>query len=169
MTAYDWPAEVTAGTGHLVLGVTCRDSHFNDPRVAYCSNCGVAMAQATRLPVWGPRPQLGVLVVDDGSMFALTMDHVLGRAPETDPEVAAGVASPLWLDDELVASVHARLVLAGWDVRLVDAGSPTGTFVCGRDERRWTALARGGEVVLRPGDLIAVGPRQLRYHSHRTV
>jgi len=151
----------------VVVGLYCKKSHFNDPVVAYCSVCGLAMSQSNRVPVSGPRPQLGVLVLDDGTMLALTRDHVFGRLPESDPAVAAGRARPVLLPDPLVSRVHARVELRGWDVTLVDAGSVNGTFVCAPDETAWTRLPSGASVALRPGSAAAVGNRQLWYYSHR--
>jgi pSer/pThr/pTyr-binding forkhead associated (FHA) protein len=152
-----------------VLGVYCKRSHFNDPAVAYCTVCGIAMAQATRRLVPGPRPQLGVLVLDDGSMYPLTGSLVLGRAPSLDPAVAAGSASPVRLADPLVSRVHARIMLDGWQVVLVDAGSRNGTFVCAAGQSSWTRLARGGTAVLATGAMVAFCRRELRYHSYRNV
>lgn len=159
----------TARPAGQVAGVLCRDGHFNDPRVKYCSACGVAAAQVTRTPVWDVRPQLGVLVLDTGSVRPLATDLVLGGRPGTDPAVAAGAAGALALAGEHIAGVHARIVLDGWDAVLVDAGSPAGTYVCGREEHRWTRLPRGGSVVLHAGDRISLGSRRLEFHTHRHV
>ena len=49
-----------------VLGVLCTNDHFNDPNVRYCSVCGISMAQQTLVQQEGPRPPLGVLLMDDG-------------------------------------------------------------------------------------------------------
>jgi hypothetical protein len=150
-----------------VIGVYCKKEHFNDPKVAYCTVCGIAMAQATRLPVMGVRPPLGVLVLDDGTMFPLVRDHVLGRTPEEDEAVAAGRASGLSLLDPLVSRVHARIVLDGWQVCVVDENSTNGTFLWGPGDTSWTRLPRGATAPLHPGSVTAIGQRQLRYHSYR--
>ena len=155
-------AATDAATEVQVVGVYCKKSHFNDPAMAYCSVCGIAMAQAIRRPVWGPRPQLGVLVLDDGTMLPLTRDHVLGRAPS-----AAGGAAAVRLAGPLVSRAHARVELRGWDVALVDTGSTNGTFVCQPGETRWARLPRGGATILRPGSTAALANRQFCYHSHR--
>ena len=150
-----------------VIGVYCKKEHFNDPKVAYCTVCGIAMAQTTRLPVLGVRPPLGVLVLDDGTMFPLERDHVLGRTPEEDEAVAAGLASGLALLDPLVSRVHARIVLEGWQVSVVDESSTNGTFLWGPGDTSWTRLPRGAKAPLHPGSVTAIGQRQLRYHSYR--
>jgi hypothetical protein len=153
--------------GVQVVGVYCKNEHFNDPAVAYCSVCGIAMAQHTRVPVPGPRPQLGVLLLDDATVLPLTGDHVLGRMPGSDPSVAAGQARGVILLDPLVSRVHATVQLLDWEVVLVDGGSRNGTFVCPAGETEWTRLPEGGRTVLQPGTAVAVGNRQFRYHSYR--
>jgi FHA domain-containing protein len=154
-------------TGDLVLGVYCRRSHFNDPQMAYCTVCGISMAQATRSLVWGERPAVGVLVLDDGASFPLMREHVFGRVPEADEAVIAGKASPVRLFDMSVSRVHARIVLDGWDVSVIDAGSTNGTFLCVPSQAGWTRLPRGERAPVRTGTVIAFGRRQLRYHSYR--
>ncbi|HEY3750259.1 MAG TPA: FHA domain-containing protein [Pseudonocardiaceae bacterium] len=151
----------------LVLGVYCRRSHFNDPAMTYCTVCGISMAQANRGQLLGRRPSLGVLVLDDGGMFSLVSEHVFGRDPSGDHAVLAGAAVPVALDDPSVSRVHARIVLEGWDVRVVDAGSTNGTFVCSPGEPEWTRIPQGTSAPLRPGMMLAFGRRQLRYYSHR--
>jgi len=152
---------------YQVIGVYCKKEHFNDPKVAYCTVCGIAMTQTTRLPVLGVRPPLGVLVLDDGNMFPLVRDHVLGRAPESDSAVLAGTAIGLTLLDPMISRVHARVVLDDWQVCLEDAGSTNGTFLWGPGDTAWTRLPRGAKAALQPGTVAAIGQRQLRYHSYR--
>jgi MFS transporter, DHA2 family, multidrug resistance protein len=151
----------------LVTGRHCQRGHFNDPAVQYCTQCGVSMVSADRALTVGARPPLGVLVLDDGTVYPLVRDHVIGRAPEADRAVAATGAYPLRLLDSLVSRVHARVVLDGWAAMVVDAGSSNGTFVCLPGESTWSRLPRGGGTLLRPGTQVAVGSHQLRYHSHR--
>lgn len=151
----------------LVLGVYCKRAHFNDPEMAYCTVCGISMAQATRAPVWGKRPSLGVLVVDDGTMLPLVREHVFGRVPEADNSVAQGKATPVRLFDMSVSRVHGRVVLDGWSVAVADAGSTNGTFLCVPGESSWVRLPAGILTPLRTGSVVAFGRRQLRYHSHR--
>jgi hypothetical protein len=151
----------------LVLGVYCTKDHFNDPEVAYCSVCGISMAQG-RMPELGTRPQLGVLVLDDGTTYPLARDHVVGQAPETDEAVAAGDASPVLLRDPLVSLVHARILLRDWQVNLVDAGSANGTFVQPRGQSSWTRSDPGLQTTLTPGAVVAFGHRQAYYYSYRS-
>jgi hypothetical protein len=157
------PAEAVVN----VSGVRCARDHFNDPAVSYCSVCGISMAQAPRSPEPGPRPQLGVLVLDDGSTVPLVRDVLLGRMPETDEAVAAGTADAVTLADPLVSRRHARIVLRDWQVVVVDLESANGTFVMPRGTGAWKRLEPGVETVLEAGSVVAAGMRQFRYFSHR--
>ena len=58
--------------------------------VQFCTLCGINMVQQTPALVDGPRPPLGLLVLDDGSVFQLEQDYVIGRQPEGAPEVVSG-------------------------------------------------------------------------------
>lgn len=150
-----------------VLGLYCKQDHFNDPTVAYCSVCGISMTQGTRPPEWGPRPQVGVLVTDDGTTHAVASDLVVGRSPDTDESVVAGDAGTLTLSDPLVSRVHARVTLHDWQVRVTDAGSANGTFVLPPGKTSWIRLEPGVEMTVQPGSAIAFGRREVRYYSHR--
>ncbi len=152
-----------------VLGLRCTKGHFNDPDLAYCAVCGISMLQATRVPVPGDRPPLGVLVLDDGTTHPLVRDLVLGRAPEAHDTVAAGEASPVPVADPMVSRVHARVVLDGWQVSVVDAGSTNGTFLRAPGQASWSRVPRGAGVPLRPGTVVVLGGRQFRYHSYRNL
>jgi hypothetical protein len=156
-----------AGGDPQVLGVYCKKAHFNDPSVAYCSVCGISMAQSTKIPEWGQRPSLGVLVLDDGMAYPLDRDLVIGRMPELDGAVTSGAASPVALTDPMVSRVHARVRLREWQAGVVDAGSANGTFVMPAADSTWTRLDPDAETTLNPGAIIAIGRRQLRYYSHR--
>jgi hypothetical protein len=151
----------------LLTGARCSKGHINDPRLAYCATCGISLLLAPRTPVPGPRPPLGVLVLDDGVTCPLVNDLVLGRTPEADLAVATGEADPIRLTGAGVSRVHARLVLEGWEVAVADAGSTNGTFIWDPAQRSWSRLALGARAVLRPGAALALGGRQLRYHTYR--
>jgi hypothetical protein len=161
-------------TGPQVLGVHCARGHFTDPDLSYCSTCGISMLQATRTPVLGTRPPLGVLILDDGTTHPLTRDLVLGRATDTgtgtgtDQATAGGPLQPVGIPDPTVSRQHARLHLHDWHVTLVDTGSTNGTFIRTPDQPAWTRLPPGTPVTLRPGTVAALGNHQIRYHSYRT-
>jgi hypothetical protein len=165
--ALDRSAAAPAADQELLIGLSCRDGHLNDPDVPFCGLCGISMMQATGMPVVDRRPVLGVLVFDDGTAVPLDRDCVLGRAPEQDRAVVAGLAAALRLDDAWLSPVHARVLLDGWSVAIADAGSVTGTFLCDPGQESWTVLPPGPPVPLRPGARVAVGQRQLRYDSYR--
>jgi FHA domain-containing protein len=150
-----------------IAGVRCRAGHFNDPGASYCGYCGLGLTQAGRKPARSERPALGVLVLDDGSAFPLTGDHLIGRMPHEAAEVRSGAATAVHLQDPAVSGVHARITLDEWDVAVTDAGSVNGTFLREPGTGTWTRLSGGARTVLRPGMVVAVGGRQLRYDSYR--
>jgi hypothetical protein len=160
-----------ADHGIQVLGVYCKNGHFDDPSARYCAICGISMAQLTLVPRPGPRPPLGVLVLDDGSIFSLETDYVIGRDPSRDERVAAGDARPLRLEDSqgLISRAHVQIRLDGWQVQVVDLGSANGTGIWGPGESAWRAAPRLTPVPIRPGTQIGFGQRQLRYESHRNT
>ncbi len=153
-----------------VLGVLCKSDHFNDPNLRYCAVCGISMAQQTLVKHEGPRPPLGVLLLDDGTTFRLDVDYVVGREPQEDPEVVAGSVRPLRVNDAegVVSNSHVRVALVGWDVQVVDLGSAHGTYVQlpGEPERHQLLVANQ-PVVVQPGTQVMIGRRWFRYESNR--
>jgi pSer/pThr/pTyr-binding forkhead associated (FHA) protein len=127
------------------------------------------MAGVTHAPSPGPRPPLGVLVLDDGATFRLDTPYVVGREPERDGDVASGRARALRIDDPdgVVSRVHARVELDGWDVVLVDLGSSNGTHVCEQGTEDWIRIPPRTPVPIRPGTRVLFGRRGIRYESHR--
>lgn len=156
--------------GPLVKGVICSRGHFNDPAAPFCGICGISQVQKTLNLVDGPRPPLGVLLVD-GSTFSVDTDYVLGREPDADPEVVAGRARPLTVTDpeRTVSRVHAALVLQDWNVRIVDRGSANGTYVAapGRDD--WSPVLPHQPTTIKPGTRLRLGQRVLLYDSHSGI
>jgi hypothetical protein len=152
-----------------VLGVHCSRGHFNDPNVLYCSICGISTAQQTKNLVEGPRPALGVLVLDDGTTFLVDADYVIGREPDHAPEVAAGDARPLPLADtqRTLSRVHARLTLDGWQVLVADAGSANGTYIADGSAQQWTRVGADQPVPITPGTHLLVGHRTFIFETHR--
>lgn len=152
-----------------VHGVVCARSHFNDPNSPFCASCGISMVQQTHNLVEGPRPPLGVLVLDDGSTYVVDRDIVVGREPDTDGGVADGTVRGIALPDpeRAISRVHARVTLHEWEVRVADAGSANGTFVATRDATQWTLVPPNAPVTLTPGMHVLVGPRVLSFDSHR--
>ena len=153
----------------IVLGIYCKNDHFNDPRVPYCAVCGISMAQLTHVSRTGPRPPLGLLVLDDGATFRLDTDYVVGREPERDDAVLQGRARSLRIDDPkgVVSRIHARIELDGWDVNVVDLASANGTHIAPPNSESWTRLEAHRKVTLTPGTRVVFGRRGFRYESHR--
>lgn len=155
--------------GPVVQGVYCTNGHFDDPEARYCAVCGISMNQQTLVPRPGERPPLGVLLLDDGSVFQLDSDYVVGREPSLDASVAAGHARPLRVSDEsgIVSRVHARIALDGWHVLVTDLGSANGTRVLLSGQPADQQLVPQVPIVLTPGSQIDLGGRGFRYESHR--
>ena len=166
-------AEVDQATGEVragvaaVSGVRCRKGHFNDPNLPYCVVCGIGLTQAGRVVAQDERPVLGVLLLDDGRLLPLDRDHVLGRSPDLSDQVRRGEATAVSLEDPLVSDVHAWISLRGWEVSVTDVGSQHGTYVRDPGGQDWEPLHGGGQRTLRPGALIAIGARQLRFETYR--
>ncbi|GAA0919576.1 hypothetical protein GCM10009560_17180 [Nonomuraea longicatena] len=170
-SAPEAPFEVGEGDQRpLVYGVDCKNDHFNDPRVPYCAVCGIALVQRTLVPYKGPRPPLGVLVLDDGMTLQLEADYLLGRDPERAPEVAGGTARPAKVTspDGSVSRRHLRVALEGWDVNLVDLGSVNGTQIQPPGDPNFYDIPPNEPVTITPGTTVRVGvSRTMRYESHR--
>jgi hypothetical protein len=154
----------------LVYGVDCKNDHFNDPRVPYCAVCGIALVQRTLVPYKGPRPPLGVLLLDDGMTLRLDTDYLLGRDPERAAEVASGTARPAKVTspDGSVSRRHLRVALDGWDVNLVDLGSVNGTQIQPPGDPNFYDIPPNEPVAIAPGTTVRIGvSRTMRYESHR--
>lgn len=151
------PSGATAA-GATIKGVLCTQGHFNNPAAESCETCGVGMDRSTRILTDGIRPSLGSLVMDDGTVFDLDTDQVIGSDPEQAGSVADGDADPIVIDDPdgQVAPVHAEVRLVGWDVTLVPRAE---TFVQTPATSRWAPARLHEAVPLPPGSRIAVGPR----------
>jgi len=151
----------------VVKGFRCSRNHLNDPRVSFCSVCGIRMDQRTGILVDGRRPPLGLLVLDIGATFVLDDDYLLGRNPETDEAVVSGRLRPIRLDDDsgTLSRVHAEIRLQGWDVVLIDRGSAHGTYVAGAEQPGWTRLAPRAAFVLAPGTHVRTGRRMFTFES----
>lgn len=166
------PAPVAETPGRDVIqGIICSRGHFNDPTTAYCSACGISMVQRTHNFVLGPRPPLGVIVLDDGATFAVSTNYVLGREPGEDDEVRSGRAMPLTITDEeaTVSRVHADIELKDWDVVIRDRGSANGTYVAPAGTAVWTPLTPHVQVPLAPGSRVQIGRRVFVFDSHHKV
>jgi hypothetical protein len=151
-----------------VLGIYCKNDHFNDPRAPYCGVCGISMVQLTHIARPGIRPPLGVLVLDDGATFRLDTSYVIGREPERNPEVAEGRARSVRLYDPegLVSRAHAMIELVDWDVTVHDLGSANGTYVFPPGADGWIRVLPNAPIIITPGTRVGLGRRGFLYESH---
>lgn len=154
----------------MVLGVACSQGHHNHPDAVYCSQCGTKMGvHHTTVLLNGPRPPLGVLVVDDGSTYSLSEDLVIGREPTSHEAVVKGAASPMILTDDTLSlsRKHARIVLDDWSVFVQDLSSSNGTFLsrAGATDA-WAQVESGSTTALEPGDRLRVGGRIIQVELH---
>lgn len=153
----------------IVQGVYCSRGHFDDPESLFCAVCGISMNQQTLVPRPGTRPPLGVLLLDDGSVFQLDRDYIVGREPSLDGSVASGKSRPLRIADDsgIVSRVHAKVQLDGWRVTVTDLGSANGTRVKLPKQPSDTVLQPHVPLVLATGSQVDLGGRGFRYESHR--
>lgn len=162
------PAQGDSMSTDLVEGVYCKRGHFTDPDSQFCIVCGIGLNE-TKIKRKGVRPELGSLVFDDGSVFHLDHDYVLGRQPEVDDEVKAGTVRGLRLDDSggTVSRAHAIVRLVGWKVTIADRKSQNGTLVASKDSEQFVPVSREEPITLVSGSRIQLGQRTLVYESHR--
>ena len=159
----------TTGPEVLVEGVHCPEGHFTDPERSSCPVCGTPLAPDAHR-VTRPRPPLGILVTDGGTIYPVTGDFVIGREPETAPDVRAGRARPLPLRDAArsTSRVHARLTVTGWRVLLSDGGSANGTVLSRSGAAGpWLPVTSQVPVALVHGDRVRLGRRQLLFDTWR--
>ncbi len=151
-----------------VRGVYCKNRHFNDPRQLFCAVCGINMVQQTPVLVDGLRPPLGVIVLDDGAVFQLDSDYLIGRDPDTDERVRSEEVRGIPVQDQSnqISRVHARIELRAWDAVLIDNESTNGTYVNPPKTADWIRLASGGEHVLTQGTRVRIGHRTLAFNTH---
>lgn len=156
----------------IVRGVRCPDDHHNNPRASYCSLCGRRMGVSRSLIlVDGPRPPLGVLIVDDGVTIQVRGDMVLGRSPAEHERVVAGSARAITIEDSTksVSRVHAALSLDEWDVLIDDLGSSNGTFLWDEAGAAWERLEPGKPRMLDGRQRIRLGDRELLFAPHHVA
>ena len=159
----------TAGPEILVDGVVCAHGHFTDPEQSTCRTCGTPLPPG--LPrERRPRPPLGIVVTDGGTVYTVTGDFVIGREPERAPDVLAGRARPLPLRDAArsTSRVHAHLSVTGWQVLLSDDSSANGTLVSRHGAAGpWLPVTPRGPLPLQHGDRVRLGQRQLLFDAWR--
>jgi FHA domain len=164
------PHERPAAEAPMVLGVNCKNGHFNDPRTPYCAICGISMVQMTLSLFRGPRPPLGVLFLDDGVTISLDADQLIGREPEQSRDVSEGRARPLRLTDQQgsISRRHVLVTLDEWQVKAIDLGSVNGTDIRPPGAQDFQPIGQDSPVVLETGTTVRVGrSRTFRFESNR--
>ena len=145
--------------GSLVDAKLCPDGHPNPPVVASCAVCGQFLTPGTAAVVHVPRPSLGHLELDDGTIVELDHELLVGRNPDRDsaPE-RAGLRRVKVIGDKVSRS-HLEIRYQGWDVLVADCGSTNGTFVVPHPGGQVTALDAGRAQLLEPGATVYFGSR----------
>jgi hypothetical protein len=130
-----------------------------------CAVCRTAIP-AGQPQVPGPRPTLGVLLGDDGAVYRVEGDLLIGSDPAADAG-GDGLLRPVRLADPggQLAPAHAEVRLHGWTVRVVDRGSAAGTFVWVAGTESWIRLDPYSPVDLPPGSHLSVAQRVLSFLS----
>ena len=149
------------GRGALVDAKLCPNGHANPPVVASCAVCGQFLTPGTATVVHVPRPSLGHLELDDGTIVELDHELLVGRNPDRDthPE-RAGLRRVKVIGDKVSRS-HLEIRYQGWDVLVADCGSTNGTFVVPHPGGQVTGLEAGRALLLEPGATVYFGSRSL--------
>lgn len=152
----------------MVLGVRCPVDHHNHPDAHYCSQCGRKLGvNLTSVLLPGPRPPLGLFVIDDGTTISIDADLVIGRDPSGHESVSSGAASGIAIPDDSLglSRHHAMVVLDGWDVTVIDLDSANGTYLRRAGTESWERLG-AQPARLEMGDTIKVPGRELQLELH---
>jgi len=150
-----------------VTGVRCEQGHFNHPSASRCLLCGRPLPPAAT-QLTGPQPCLGVLLADDGSIWALDRGCLIGAQPEIAPEVQSGALQAITMragQGNTMAPVQAEVQLVSWGARLVDRGAEGSTWVQPPGAANWRQLGRYEHKDLPSGSHLSCGGRVLTYLS----
>jgi hypothetical protein len=150
-----------------VLGVRCELGHFNHPRVMNCLRCGRPIPPGAP-QVSGPRPPVGVLLADDGSIWALARGCLIGADPGSAPEVQSGASEAISMKagaNHAMAPVQSEVQVRDWSIYLVDRGAEGGSWVQGPTAQTWEQLGRNEQRGLANGSHLSCGGRVLTYLS----
>ncbi|HET9071150.1 MAG TPA: hypothetical protein VFN60_04490 [Acidimicrobiales bacterium] len=165
LPAVNGPVDVAGPLQPLVPGTRCPSGHFNHPAVERCARCRAELGG--RPAVNGPRPPLGVLLADDGTIYRVDGDLVVGTRPDTDPAVAAGRADGLCLASPAgtLAPAHLEIRVVEWAVTVTDRGSASGSYLVRQGRRDWDRLTPFRPAPLEPGSHLSLGQRVLTFVS----
>ncbi len=152
-----------------VLGIRCPLDHHNHPEAEYCSQCGRKMGiNATISFVKGPRPPLGLFLLDDGGAIPIATDLLIGRDATTHADVVSGVRQAVLLTDasNVVSRHHLAITLHEWTVTVADLGSANGTLLINAQTGASQPLIANQPVAMDAGDRLQIGPRILQLELH---
>jgi hypothetical protein len=161
-----------ADAGNWVLGIRCPLDHHNHPDAGYCSQCGRKMGiNATAVLVKGPRPPLGLFLLDDGGAIPIATNLLIGRDATTHPDVAAGSRQAVLLTDasNVVSRHHLAITLEEWTITVADLGSANGTLLIDAQTGAVQPLRPHVAVPMDAGDRLQIGPRILQLELHHVA
>ena len=155
-----------------VRGIRCPLDHHNHPEAEYCSQCGRKMGiNATAVFVKGPRPPLGLFLLDDGGAIPIATDLLIGRDATTHDDVRAGRRQAVLLTDpsNVVSRHHLAITLHDWTVTVADLGSANGTLIVSGQTGQSVPLVPNRAVSMSSGDRLQIGPRILQLQLHHVA
>jgi hypothetical protein len=150
-----------------VEGVRCEQGHFNHPRTSNCLRCGRPLPAGSQ-QISGPRPSIGALLADDGSIWALTAGCLIGAAPASANDTQSGAMQAIAMRagaNHTMAPVQAEVQIIRWSAFLVDRGAEGGTWWQGPAAPGWSQLSRNEQRELAAGSHLSCGGRVLTYLS----
>ena len=150
-----------------VPGVRCEKGHFNHPKAPNCLRCGRPIPPGAPQSN-GPRPSVGDLLADDGSIWGLARGCLIGTEPGVAPEVRAGTLQPISMRsgaNHSMSPVHAEIQIRGWSAYVIDRGAEGGTWFQGPGSQAWDKLGRIEQRELPNGSHVSCGGRVLTYLS----
>lgn len=116
----------------------------------------------------GPRPSIGTLLADDGSVWGLADGYLIGTEPGTASDVQSGALKPISMrsgPNHSMAPVHAEVQLRGWSAYVVDRGAEGGTWLQAPGAQEWDKLGRNEQRELPNGSHVSCGGRVLTFLS----
>ena len=155
-----------------VLGIRCPLDHHNHPDAGYCSQCGRKMGiNATAVLVKGPRPPLGLFLLDDGGAIPIATNLLIGRDATTHADVIAGTRQAVLLTDasNVVSRHHLAITLQEWTITVADLGSANGTLLIDAQTGAAQQLPPNVPVAMEAGDRLQIGPRILQLELHHVA
>lgn len=155
-----------------VVGIRCPLDHHNHPEAGYCSQCGRKMGiNATISFVRGPRPPLGLFLLDDGGAIPIATDLLIGRDATTHLDVQEGRRQAVLLTDasNVVSRHHLAITLNEWTVTVADLGSANGTLLINAKTGLAQPLVTDQPTSMDAGDRLQIGPRILQLELHHVA